>query len=168
MKKGVTRRMYRLFNFSRIIERIKRRKILYLQLERYYPKNTYDRLARKEMKVVLAQFNDAFYDAYPEMVENPLHIVSEYYPKRHSRQYEVQRAIKICKAHKVRHKHIKQIEEYLNLQYVIEEQLFYYNKEIRKVRQAQTLLDQGTFSSFFVELYEERMSTLIKIGDHGF
>ena len=82
------------------------------------------------------------------------------------RQYEVQRAIKICKAHKVRHKHIKQIEEYLNLQYVIEEQLFYYNKEIRKVRQARDLLDQGTFSSFFVELYEERMSTLIKIEAH--
>ncbi len=140
---------------------------LQAQLELYYPKNTYERPARKEMKAMLIPFNEIYYDAYPRVLANKTNAIVDYYPKTHSKQYEVQRAMKLCKTYKVRRKNLVKIEELLNLQYIIEEQMNYYDKEIQKTRRIQKLLDEEPFSSFFSELYEKRMGVLLKIEAHG-
>ena len=134
------------------------------QMERYYPKNTYDRLARREIKVILTNFNDLFYNAYPEALrsEDKL-LVQDYNPTHHSRKYDVQRAIKLCKSQKVRRKDIAKIEEFLNLQYVIEEQIKYYNQTLRKAEKVERLLSNETYASFFPELYQERMNALKEV-----
>ena len=66
-------------------------------------------------------------------------------------------AVKLCKSQKVRRKDIVQIEEYLNLQYVIEEQMAYYNQAIKKAEHTERMLSNEMFSSLFPELFEERM-----------
>ncbi|QUW21056.1 hypothetical protein JSQ81_14720 [Sporosarcina sp. Marseille-Q4063] len=137
------------------------------QLELYYPKNTYDRLARREIKPILTNFNNLFYEAYPEALTNKAEVVHDYHPTRHSRKYDVQRAIKLCKSQKVRRKDIVEIEEYLNLQYIIEEQISYYNQAIKKAENTERLLSNEQFSSFFPELYEERMQMLDEIKDYS-
>lgn len=154
--------MLNLFNIKNRITRLRKE---YLQLERYYPKNIYDRLARKEMKTILSNFNNVFYEAYPQMLKNKSTVLIDYYPKMHSKQYEVQRAIKLCKSQKVRRKDILKIEEYLNLQYIIEEQLLHYDREIKKVQHTKQLLSREEFSSFFPELFEKRMDVLSEIVD---
>lgn len=139
---------------------------LQMQLELYYPKDTYERLARKEMKSILSKFNELYYDAYPRMLTKHASVAVDYYPKTHSKQYEVQRAMKLCKTHKVRRRNLVKIEELLNLQYIIEEQMNYYGKEIQKTRSTQRLLDEERFSSFFPELHEKRMGALLKMEAH--
>ncbi|WP_172372490.1 hypothetical protein [Sporosarcina jiandibaonis] len=137
------------------------------QLELYYPKNTYDLIARREIKAILTKFNNLFYDAYPEALTNEAKVVHDYQPTSHSRKYDVQRAIKLCKSQKVRRKDIVKIEEYLNLQYVIEEQITYYNQAIKKAENTERLMSNETFSSFFPELFEERMQMLEEIKDYS-
>jgi hypothetical protein len=137
------------------------------QLELYYPKNTYDRLARREIKPILTNFNNLFYEAYPEALTDETELVLDYHPTRHSRRYDVQRAIKLCKSQKVRRKDIAQIEEYLNLQYIIEEQMTYYNQAIKKAENTERSLSNETFSSFFPELHEERMQMLEEIKNYS-
>lgn len=135
----------------------------YMQLELYYPKNTYDRFARREMKAILTRFNDLYYEAYPGKLKTKFNALINYEPRTHSKQYEVQRAIKLCKSKKIRRKDIVKIEEYLNLQYIIEEQLIHYNNELIKVKRTKQLLSQEKYASFFPELFEERMKFLSQI-----
>ena len=151
------------FDFMNISRRITRIRKRHLQLELQYPKNTYDRSARREMKVILTRFNDLFYDAYPMMIKGQSNAIVDYHPRTHSRNYDVQRAIKLCKTQKVRRKDIVKIEEYLNLQFIIEEQLMFYDNEIKKVQHTKRMLSKEVFSSFFPELFEERMKVLSEI-----
>lgn len=131
-----------------------------LQLNLYYPRKVYDPLARREMKAILMHFNDVFYQAYPEMLKNPSEVMIDYHPRSHSKQYEVQRAIKLCKSQKVRRKDLVKIEEYLNLKYIIEEQMSHYNKKLQKATATKQLLEQEDFSAFFPQLFEERMESV--------
>ena len=156
-----------MINFFGIRSHIIRLKKQSAQLEFYYPKSTYDRLARREIKVILTNFNNLFYEAYPEALQNKARVVQDYHPTSHSRKYDVQRAIKLCKSQKVRGKDIAKIEEYLNLQYVIEEQMTYYNQAIKRAEHTERLLSNETFSSFFPELFEERMQMLEEIKDYS-
>ena len=148
---------FNLFNIKARIIRFRKQKV---QLDLYYPKNVYDPLARKEMKVILTRFNDMYYQAYPEMVSNPSAVMVDYHPRSHSHQYEIQRAIKLYKSQKVSRKDLVKIEEYLNLKYIIEEQLGYYNDKLRKSKETKRLLINEEFSSFFPQLFEERVSSL--------
>lgn len=156
--------MLSFFGIRSHIIRLKKQSV---QLELYYPQSTYDRLARREIKVILTNFNNLFYEAYPEALLNKAKVVKDYHPTSHSRKYDVQRAVKLCKSQKVRRKDIVQIEEYLNLQYVIEEQISYYNQAIKKAEHTERLLSNETFSSFFPELYGERMQMLEEIKDYS-
>lgn len=49
------------------IRKIRKRNEL---LNLYYPKHIYDPLARREMRELLTQFNDLFYEAYPEKLKS--------------------------------------------------------------------------------------------------
>ena len=139
----------------------------HVQLELYYPKNTYDRLARREMKAVLTHFNERFYDIYPEALKGQSNVTVDYYPRTHSRHYDVQRAIKLCKSQKFRRKDILKIEENLNLQYIIEEQMNFYSGEIKKARYTKDMLSQEVYTSFYPQLYEERMKILDEVEKHS-
>lgn len=136
------------------------------QLELYYPKNTYDRFARREMKAALTRFNELFYKAYPKMLNEQSSGIIEYHPRTHSRQYDVQRAINLCKSQKVRRKNIAKIEENLNLQYIIEDQLRFYDNKIKKARKTTQILMEESSSSFFPELLVERKQTLENMETH--
>lgn len=149
-----------------IRRRIMRIRIQRVQLELYYPKNTYDRFARREMKVALARFNELFYKAYPMMLSGQSSGIVDYHPRTHSRQYDVQRAIKLCKSQKVRRKDLVKIEEQLNLQYIIEEQLRFYGVEVEKAQNTMQVLAIETSTSFFPELFAERMKALENIKGH--
>lgn len=131
-----------------------------LQLNLYYPKKVYDPLARREMKQILTHFNDVFYQAYPKMINDPSDVLVDYHPRSHAREYEIQRAIKLCKSQKVRRKDLVKIEEYLNLQYIIEAQVSYYNQKLQKAISTKKLLSEEAFSSFFPLLFEERMNSI--------
>lgn len=152
-----------LVNIKKRIMRMRKQKV---QLELYYPKNTYDRLARREMKTVLTRFNDLYYKAYPMMINGRSNAIIDYHPRTHARQYEVQRAIKLCKSQKVRRKDVVKIEEYLNLQYIIEEQLRFYDKQVEKARHTKQVLSKEPSTSYFSELFAERMNTIESIKDH--
>ena len=130
------------------------------QLELYYPKNTYDRYARREMKIALKRFNESFYKAYPQLLTGQSDGVIDYQPRTHSRHYDVERAINLCKSQKVRRKDISKIEENLNLQFIIEDQLRFYDNEITKARITIQRLAEESASSFFPELLVERIQTL--------
>ena len=136
------------------------------QLELYYPKNTYDRFARREMKTALTRFNELFYKAYPKMLGGQSSGIVDYHPRTHSRQYDVQRAIRLCKSQKVRRKDLLKIEEHLNLQYIIEEQLRFYGAKVEKAQNTMQVLAMETASSFFPELFAERMKALENIKGH--
>ena len=136
------------------------------QLELYYPKNTYDRFARREMKAALTRFNELFYQAYPMMLVGQSNGIVSYHPRTHSRQYDVQRAIKLCKSQKIRRKDLAKIEEHLNLQYIIEEQLRFYGAEVEKAQKTMQVMSIETSSSFFPELFAERMKTLEGLEGH--
>lgn len=152
--------MSSLFNLFNIKARLTRMKIERFQLNLYYPKKVYDPLARREMKLILTRFNDAFYQAYPKMMDDPSVEPIDYHPRSHGRQYDIQRAIKLCKSQKVRRKDLVKIEEYLNLQYVIEAQVSYYNQKLQKAISTKKLLSEEAFSSFFPLLFEERMDSI--------
>lgn len=154
------------FDIINIRQWMTRKRKMYLQLENQYPKNTYDPLARREMKKVLTRFNDSFYHAYPMLVKDQVNQIKHYHPKTHDRNYDVQRAVKLCKAQKVRRKDIGEIEKYLNLQFIIEKQLDYYKNELQKAHHTKALLSEEVFSSFYPDLYNERIELLNSIENH--
>src|SRR5690625_988821 len=125
------------------------------QLNFYYPKQVYDPLARREMKAVLTRFNDLFYAAYPEKLKGNSQQLLNYQPRSHKKQYEVQRALKLCKSQKVRRKELAKIEEYLNLQYIVEEQIVYYDNVFKKAQATKQQISAEEFSSFYPQLFEE-------------
>lgn len=148
------------WNTFNIKAKILRRRTDRFQLNLYYPKEIYEPLARKEMKMILGHFNDVFYQAYPDMLENSFETMVDYHPKSHARQDDIQRAIKLCKSQKVRRKDLVKIEEYLNLQYIIELQLTYYHQSLQKAVATKTLLAENDFSSFFPQLFKERIESV--------
>ncbi|WP_218564923.1 hypothetical protein [Sporosarcina pasteurii] len=154
------KRMLGLFNLKTMFMKMRKRQ---LQLAIYYPKQIYEPLARREMKAILTQFNDMFYAAYPEKLHENSQPILDYQPRSHKKQYEVQRAIKLCKSQKVRRKELIKIEEYLNLQYIVEEQIAYYDKVLKKAQVTRQKISTETFTSFFPQLYEERINYLDKI-----
>lgn len=131
-----------------------------LQLAFYYPKKVYDPLARKEMSHILRRFNVAFYEAYPEQLNQSALEINEIQPRSHGKEHEIQHVLKLCKAQKVRKKDLIKIEEFLNLQYVIEAQLTGYNQKHQKAIVTKKMISQEEYSSFFPELYEERMKSI--------
>lgn len=133
------------------------------QLNFYYPKQVYDPLARREMKAVLTRFNDLFYAAYPEKLKGNSQLQLNYQPRSHKKQYEVERALKLCKSQKVRRKELAKIEEYLNLQYIVEEQIVYYDNVFKKAQATKQQISAEEFSSFYPQLFEERMDYLDNI-----
>ena len=153
----------KIINIKRLIMRIR---IQRAQLELYYPKNTYDRFARREMKAALTRFNALFYKAYPKMLAVKSDGIIDYHPRTHTRQYDVQRAIKLCKSQKVRRKDLVKIEEYLNLQYIIEEQLRFYCNKIEKAQKTMQILGEEGSSAFFPELFSERIKILESLETH--
>lgn len=132
----------------------------YLQLNQYYPKNTYDKFARKEMHSLLLQFNTTYYSFFPHLLSEANEVVTDYYPKRHAKQHEVERVLELCKVQMVRRKDMMKIEEFLNLKYIIETQLDFYNDHLDKIKEARKVLEDESFSSFFPFLFKERKNTL--------
>lgn len=138
----------------------------YLQLNHYYPKHTYDRLARKEIKSLLLQFNSTYYSFFPHLIAQEAKVVIDYYPKMHSKQYEVDRIMELCKLQKVRRKDKLKIEEFLNLKYIIEAQLNFYKMNLEKVAEAEVALENEVFKSFFPSLFEERKCLMNEMRVH--
>lgn len=132
----------------------------YLQVNQYYPKGIYDQSARKEMNSLLLAFNDSYYGFFPYLVSKEEQVVVDYYPKSHSKQYEVNRIMELCKIQKVRRKDMMKIEEFLNLKYIIETQLDFYNWNLKNVQKAKEALANESFESFFPVLFEERKYAL--------
>lgn len=153
----------KIINIKRWIVRIR---IERAQLELYYPKHTYNRFARREMKTELARFNEIYYKVYPKMLDGKSSGIIDYHPRTHTRQYDVQRAIKLCKSQKVRGKDLVKIEEYLNLQYIIEEQLRFYSNKIEKAQKTMQILAEEGSSAFFSELFTERIKVLESMETH--
>lgn len=153
----------KIINIKRLLIKVR---IERAQLELYYPKHTYNRFARREMRAALARFNTIFYNAYPRMLEGKSSGIIDYHPRTHTRQYDVQRAIKLCKSQKVRRKNLVKIEENLNLQYIIEEQLRFYSAKIEKAKKTLQLLGEEDSATFFPELYSERIKVLESLETH--
>lgn len=133
------------------------------QLNEYYPKDVYEPLARREMKAILTRFNDAFYEAYPEKLKKKPKGLFDYKPHAHHKQYEVERAIKLYKSRKVRKKELARIKEYLNLQYVVEEQITHYESILQNAKGTKQMISEEEFSSFFPQLHAERIDYLDQI-----
>lgn len=128
----------------------------YLQLNDHYPKDTYERQARKEMNALLLDFNTTYYSFFPHLIVEEKKLVVDTYPKRHSKQYEVERVLELCKIQKVRRKDMVEIEKLLNLKYIIETQVDFYNWHLDNVKKAEDALENELFESFFPLLFEER------------
>lgn len=143
-----------------IKNRIKIYKKQRMQLAAYYPKKVYDPLARKEMGHILKRFNTVFYEAYPEQLDSPSLDVKEIQLRSHGKEQEVQHALKICKAQKVKKKDLLKIEEFLNLQYMIELQLKVYNQKYQKAITTKERIAEEAFTSFFPELYAMRKKVI--------
>lgn len=155
--------MFSIFNIGTAIRKMKIRN---KQLNLYYPKEVYESAARHEMKIVLTQYNDLFYEAYPEKLKGQKQLLLDHQPRTHSKKYEVQRDLKIYQTKKVRRKELAKIEEYLNLTYIAEEQITHYTQILNKATKVKKQLAQGMFSEFFPQLFEERSAYLEVIQHH--
>lgn len=138
----------------------------YLQLNHYYPKNTYDRMARKEMKIILLKFNETFFSTFPHLLTTNQHPLLDYFPKHHSKQYEVDRVMALCKLQKIRRKDMVKIEELLNLKYIIEEQIDFYEMNIEKVQDIRKAISDELFEPFYPTLFKERIFLLNDMENH--
>lgn len=146
--------MFSIFKIGETIRKIRKRKEL---LNLYYPKDVYDPQARNEMRALLTQFNNVFYEAYPERLKKNASIMIDNEPKDHRKKYEVQRAIALYKTKKVRRKELAKIEEFLHLKYIGEEQIEHYNFALQKAHRTKEQLSNELFSSYFPQLFEERI-----------
>jgi len=135
-------------------------------LDIYYPEEKNDPKVRKEMKKVLIRFNSIYYNAYTGLIKDDLNLIFDSHPRKHSKQHAVQDAVKYCKLHKTMRKNLVKVEDHLNLQFIIENQMEMYDKEIQKVRATIELIEHEDFSSYFSDLYEVRMEVLGKIEAH--
>lgn len=155
--------MFAIFNIGTTIRKIRIRN---KQLNLYYPKEIYEPAARHEMKMVLTQYNDFFYEAYPEKLKEQKQLLIDHQPRMHSKKYEVQRDLKLYQTKKVRRKELAKIEEYLNLSYIVEEQITHYTQVLNKATKTKKQLSQGIFPEFFPQLFEERVAYLEVIQHH--
>lgn len=155
--------MFSIFKIGMTIRKIRKRNEL---LNLYYPKHIYDPLARREMRELLTQFNDLFYEAYPEKLKSNAQLMIDDQPKTHSKKYDVQREITLLKTKKVRRKDLAKIEEFLNLKYIVEEQIEHYNFTWQKALRMKNQISNELFSSYFPELFEERILFLENIEEH--
>lgn len=155
--------MFSIFNIGTMIRKIRKRNE---QLNIYYPKNVYDPLARREMSALLTQFNDLFYEAYPEKLKGNGQLAIDYQPKTHNKRYDVQREITLYKTKKVRRKNLGKIEEFLHLKYIVETQIEHYNRTLQKALRMKEQISDEAFSSYFPQLFEERLLFLENIERH--
>lgn len=130
------------------------------QLNLYYPKDIYDPIARREMKAILMRFNDLFYEAYPETLKGKQPTFIDVQPRKHSKNYEVQRDLMLYKSQKVRKKELTKIEEFLNLKYSSEEQITYYSDILQKAMYTKRQIREDVYSEYFPQLFEKRTSFL--------
>lgn len=152
--------MFSIFKLGTAIRKLQKRSQL---LNIYYPKNIYEPLARREMKIILTQFNDLFYEAYPEMLKGHSPLLIEHEPRTHARKYDVQRDITLYRTQKVRRKALVKIEEYLHVKYITEEQIDYYKDMMKKAEQTKMQMSDEQFSSYFPQLFDERVHFLESI-----
>lgn len=132
-------------------------------LNLYYPKDVYEPLARREMKMIITQFNELFYEAYPEKLKDRSPKLLDFQPRTHSKKFEVRREITLYRTQKVRRKNLAKIEEYLHMKYMIDDQIEYYNETVKKAERTKQQISDEQFSSYFPQLYEERIQFLDSI-----
>lgn len=130
------------------------------QLNLYYPKNVYDPLARKEVKMLLAQFNTVYYHAYPEALTGAIHSPIKTRPKKHTRAFDVEKQLALYKAQKIRNKNLQKIGELLHVQYTLEEQLRYDDHLYEQAMHVKKRLQEGPYKEYFPQLYAERLRSL--------
>lgn len=145
-----------------IIEKLQINKKNKYYLNLYYPKHVYDSLARREVQMILRQFNELFYEAYPETLnsQGAFHFIK---PTTHGKQYEVKRDLALYKSRNVRKKELHKIEEFLNLKYIMEEQIAFYTYHWNKAAHIQKQIEQESYTSFFPQLYDNRKSYLMDV-----
>lgn len=155
--------MFSVLNIGTVIREIRKRHQI---LNLYYPRDVYDPLARREMKMILTQFNKVFYGAYPNKLKENRQIAIDYQPHKYVKKHEVQRELTLYKTKKVRKKELMKIESFLQLKYMIEAQLEHYNFMLQKAQRTRQQLSNEQFSSYFPQLFEERMLFLNDIEAH--
>lgn len=144
----------------RFFDKMRLRRKNRAQLNLYYPKNVYDPLARKEVKMFLAQFNAIYYEAYPEALTGPIHPIGRTRPRKHKRAFDINKQLTFYKTQKIRAKKLQKIEELLHLQYTLEAQVQHDNDLYERALYVQKRLQEGPYEDYFPQLFAERMRTL--------
>lgn len=155
-----------MFSIVNLGIKIRKVQIRNQQLHLFYPKEIYDPIARKEMKMILTQFNDLFYETYPEMLKGKRQVLLDQRPHKHTKKYEIQRDITLYKTQKVRRKELTKIQELLNFKYIAEEQIVYYTDMLQKAMLTKKQLKEGPYSEYFPQLFENRIAFIEKIEHH--
>lgn len=155
--------IFSFFNIGTVIRKFQKRNQL---LDLYYPKKVYDPLARREMKVLLTQFNDVFYEAYPGVLKGQAQLTLDDQPHTHSKRFEVQQELTAYQMKKVRKKTLVKIEKYLNMKYVLEERIAYYELTLQKAERTKKQISNEEFISYFPQLFEERLQFLDNITEN--
>lgn len=130
------------------------------QLNIYYPKNVYDPLARKEVKMLLTQFNSIYFNAYPEALTGTIHSPSKTRPKKHTRAFDIEKQLTLYKAQKVGYKNLQKIGELLHVLYVLEAQLQHGQELYERATHVKERLQEGPYEEYFPQLYAERLHAL--------
>ena len=136
------------------------KKRLYAELELFYPKEKYERKARRELIKILVEFNKAFYHEYPNVKNDDFNSVLNSYPRQSTDQSKINRDIELYKTMIINKKALKMIEKLLPIHYTIKAQIDSYRKEKRKAQRAQSLIFKEDFQSYFPELYKKRARIL--------
>src|SRR5699024_7833301 len=133
------------------------------QLNLYYPKTIYDAFARKEINMLLGQFNAIYYNAYPEALTGLIHPPEKTRPKKHKRTFDIEKQLTFYKAKKVRAKKLQKIGELLHVQYTLEAQLQHDQSIYEHAIYVQERLQKGPYKEYFPELYAERMRAIERL-----
>lgn len=152
-----------MLSFLNIGVRIRKWKLNNDQLNLYYPKGIYDRLARREMRVILVRFNDLFFTTYPERLTGKGSMLLDYKPKTYANKHEIQRQLALYKIQKVRKKELAKIEEYLKTKSMIEEQIAYYTGEIQEAMYTKRQISEEAYAELFPQIFERRIAFLEEI-----
>lgn len=115
------------------------------------------------MKMILAQFNELFFDAYPERLTGKRQKLIDVQPKLHANKHEVQRQLSLYKIQKVRKKELTKIEEYLKSKSMVEERIAYYTGEIQEAMYTKRQISKETYAELFPQLFEQRIAFLEEI-----
>ncbi|MET3575074.1 hypothetical protein ACFFIY_04540 [Bhargavaea ullalensis] len=146
------------------LARRKRREEL---LDYYYPKGQFEKEARREMKTVLAEFEERFRKWYPSLPDPDFIQLYRDKPAYHARKEDVRHAVRLYRAKGIGWGKLQKIQEALDLYYLMEAQSAYFKREVDKAANAQKWIGEDHFSGFFPEVadaMQDRLKGLVRSG----